>query len=135
MSRLLCFCRADGSPSRHQAKRRTARGPRRYGRTGLDLAPSFRHIPPERCSPMLDPVSKPRRVLWQNVSTVLSAAILIGAEVFGAAFAGGWALANLFGLGLYGEYVLTAAFVLGGIAIMAGFIPNGMKVEPFTVRQ
>ena len=32
------------------------------------------------------PVS--RRIRWQNVSTVLSAAILIGAEVFGAAFAG-----------------------------------------------
>ena len=47
-----------------------------------------------------------RRIKWQSVSTVLSAAILIGAEVFGAAFAGGWALANLFGLGNYGEYVL-----------------------------
>ena len=84
---------------------------------------------------MLDPTStKPRRIQWQNVSTVLSAAILIGAEVFGAAFAGGWALANLFGLGLYGEYVLTAAFVLVGIVVMAGFIRNGMKVEPFASR-
>ena len=35
------------------------------------------------------------RILWQNVLTVVSAAILIGAEVFGAAFAGGWAVANL----------------------------------------
>jgi hypothetical protein len=50
-----------------------------------------------------------RRIKWQNVSTVLSAAILIGAEVFGAAFAGGWALANLLSLGDYGEYVLTAS--------------------------
>ena len=84
---------------------------------------------------MLDPAStKPRRILWQNVSTVISAAILIGAEVFGAAFAGGWALANLFNLGLYGEYVLTAAFVLGGIAVMVAFIRNGMKVEPFVAR-
>jgi len=76
-----------------------------------------------------------RRIQWQNVSTVVSAAILIGAEVFGAAFAGGWALANLFNLGLYGEYVLTAAFVLIGIVVMAGFIRNGMRVEPFTARQ
>ena len=30
-----------------------------------------------------------RRINWQNVLTVVSAAILIGAEVFGAAFAGG----------------------------------------------
>jgi len=85
---------------------------------------------------MLDPpVTRPRRIQWQNVSTVVSAAILIGAEVFGAAFAGGWALANLFNLGLYGEYVLTAAFVLIGIVVMAGFIRNGMRVEPFTARQ
>jgi hypothetical protein len=84
---------------------------------------------------MLDPAStKPRRIKWENVSTVVSAAILIGAEVFGAAFAGGWALANLFNLGLYGEYVLTAIFVVAGVAVMVGFIRNGMKVEPFVAR-
>ena len=35
-----------------------------------------------------------RRILWLNVLTVFSAAILIGAEVFGGAFAAGWAFAN-----------------------------------------
>jgi hypothetical protein len=87
---------------------------------------------------MLDPAStnaaKPRRIVWDNVSTVVSAAILIGAEVFGAAFAGGWALANLFGLGLYGEYILTAAFFLGGVVVMVAFVRNGMRIEPFTTR-
>ena len=78
--------------------------------------------------------SKPRRILWQNVSTVVSAAILISAEVFGAAFAGGWALANLFGLGLYGEYILTTLLFLGGVAVMAGFVRNAMRIEPFTAR-
>ena len=39
-----------------------------------------------------------RQIVWPSVITVVSAAILIGAEVFGAAFAGGWALAILFGL-------------------------------------
>lgn len=78
--------------------------------------------------------NKPRRILWQNVSTVLSAAILISAEVFGAAFAGGWALANLFGLGLYGEYILTTLFFLGGVAVMIAFVRNGMRIEPFTAR-
>ena len=79
-------------------------------------------------------ISSPRRINWENVSTVISAAILIGAEVFGAAFAGGWALANLFGLGLTGEYVLTAIFFALGVAIMAAFIRNGMRIEPFTSR-
>lgn len=82
---------------------------------------------------MLDPASsQPRRILWQNVTTVVSAAILIGAEVFGAAFAGGWALAELLGLGSTGEYILTALFVVAGAGIMAAFVRNGIRVEPFT---
>jgi hypothetical protein len=76
----------------------------------------------------------PRRISWQNVSTVLSAAILISAEVFGAAFAGGWALANLIGLGSYGVYALQLAFFVLGLAVMVGFVRNGMRVEPFTTR-
>ena len=73
-----------------------------------------------------------RRINWQNVSTVLSAAILIGAEVFGAAFAGGWAVANLLGLGDMGVYVLVVIFCLCGFVVMGAFIRNAMHVEPFT---
>ena len=75
---------------------------------------------------------EPRRILWQNVSTVLSAAVLIGAEVFGAAFAGGWAVANLIGLGDYGVYSLQIVFFLCGLFVMATFIRNAMRIEPFT---
>ena len=74
----------------------------------------------------------PRRILWQNVSTVLSAAILISAEVFGAAFAGGWAVANLVGLGDYGVYALQVVFFLLGLFVMANFVRNAMRIEPFT---
>jgi hypothetical protein len=74
----------------------------------------------------------PRRILWQNVSTVLSAAILISAEVFGAAFAGGWAVASLIGLGDYGVYALQIVFFLVGIFVMANFVRNAMRIEPFT---
>ena len=74
----------------------------------------------------------PRRILWQNVSTVLSAAVLISAEVFGAAFAGGWAVANLIGLGDYGVYALQILLFLVGLFVMANFVRNGMRVEPFT---
>jgi hypothetical protein len=80
------------------------------------------------------PGQSARRIQWQNVVTVLSAAILIGAEVFGAAFAGGWALANLFGLGDYGVYTLQILFFLVGLFVMAGFVRNGMRIEPFTAR-
>jgi hypothetical protein len=74
------------------------------------------------------------RILWLNVMTVISAAILIGAEVFGAAFAAGWAFANLFDLGEYGVYILQGVFFLIGIAVMVRFIVNARRVEPFTQR-
>jgi len=75
----------------------------------------------------------PRRIVWQSVITVLSAAVLISAEVFGAAFAGGWALASLAGFAEYAVYV-QAIFFLVGIAVMVAFVRNGMEVEPFTRR-
>jgi uncharacterized membrane protein len=75
---------------------------------------------------------RPRRIVWQSVITVLSAAVLISAEVFGAAFAGGWALANLMGLGDYGVYALQVIFFAAGVAVMVAFVRNGMQVEPFT---
>ena len=76
-----------------------------------------------------------RRILWPNVLTVVSAAILIGAEVFGAAFAGGWAVANLFDFGPYGVHITQTTFFVCGIAVMISFIRNAQRVEPFTTRQ
>ena len=83
---------------------------------------------------MEKPIENPRRrrIIWVHVLTVMSAAILIGAEVFGAAFAGGWALAGLFRLGETGGYVLQSIFFLIGLVIMASFIRAARKVEPFT---
>lgn len=75
-----------------------------------------------------------RRINWLNVSTVGSAAILIGAEVFGAAFAGSWALATLFDLGSTGQRILDVAFVLLGLVVMAQFVRNAHRIEPLTKR-
>jgi hypothetical protein len=75
--------------------------------------------------------SRPRRILWPNVLTVFSAAILISAEVFGAAFAGSWAIANLFALGTLGARVLDGLFILCGIAVMVQFVRAAHHVEPF----
>jgi hypothetical protein len=79
-------------------------------------------------------LSGDRRIAWQNVMTVISAAILIGAEVFGAAFAGGWAVANLFDLGPYGVHIMQGLFFLCGLAVMVAFIRNARQVEPFTTK-
>lgn len=73
-----------------------------------------------------------RRVNWLNVSTVVSAAILIASEVFGAAYAGGWAFANLFSLGDYGAPVLQTIFFILGVMVMFAFIRAARRVEPFT---
>ena len=75
-----------------------------------------------------------RRINWLNVLTVLSAAILIGAEVFGGAFAAGWAVANLAGLDGYAVQILQGVFFLCGVAVMVRFVMNARRVEPFTER-
>ena len=75
-----------------------------------------------------------RRINWRNVSTVISAAILIGAEVFGGAFAGGWALSILFGVEGLGTYILQGALFVVGIIVMAMFVRNAIRIEPFTRR-
>jgi len=73
-----------------------------------------------------------REIAWPSVVTVISAAILIGAEVFGAAFAGGWALAILFGLDDTGAHIIQAVLFVLGIAIMVAFIRGAQRIEPFT---
>jgi len=80
-------------------------------------------------------MAQSRRIVWLNVVTVVSAAILIGAEVFGAAFAGSWAIATLFDLGTLGARVLDVLLVLCGIAIMVQFIRAAHRIEPFTARE
>src|SRR5229473_8592289 len=75
-----------------------------------------------------------RRIIWPSVVTVISAAILIGAEVFGAAFAGGWALANMLDLGPYGVHIMQGLLFAVGLAVMVAFIRNASRVEPFTTR-
>jgi hypothetical protein len=79
-------------------------------------------------------LSKDRKIVWIHVLTVMSAAILIGAEVFGAAFAGSWALSNLIGLGPTGALILDITFVLLGVVVMIQFVRAAQKVEPFTTR-
>jgi hypothetical protein len=82
----------------------------------------------------MDQTTPPRvkRIKWLNVLTVVSAAILISAEVFGAAFAGSWAIASLLSIGAFGAHILDGVFVLCGIAVMVQFVRAARRVEPFT---
>ena len=75
-----------------------------------------------------------RRINWPSVITVVSAAVLIGAEVFGIAYAGGWALATLFGFEEIGQRIFEVVFLAIGIYIMYVFVRSAQYVEPFTTR-
>jgi len=72
-----------------------------------------------------------RKIYWPSVITVMSAAVLIGAEVFGAAFAGGWALAILLGFEDTGAHVIQALLFVLGVIIMIAFIRGAQRIEPF----
>ncbi len=82
------------------------------------------------------------RIVWPSVITVISAAILIGAEVFGAAFAGGWAIAIImppetFGLSISQDtwaHILQAILFAAGVFVMITFIRTAQQVEPFFKR-
>jgi len=87
--------------------------------------------------------SQPRQIVWPTVITVVSAAILIGAEVFGAAFAGGWALAILvppdhlylpFTQDTWAHIVQAVLFGIGAV-IMVAFVRAAQRIEPFTRRR
>ena len=81
-------------------------------------------------SPQPAPTSS-RTIVWPSVITVISAAILIGAEVFGAAFAGGWALAILLGLDDTAAHIVQALLFGIGVLIMVAFIRAAQRIEPF----
>jgi hypothetical protein len=81
-----------------------------------------------------DTVKKPARINWTNLTTIVSAAILIGVEVIGIGLATGWALAALFGFGKTIEAVLMAIFALGAGAFTWSFVRNAARVEPIVER-
>ena len=75
-----------------------------------------------------------RRIVRPSVITVVTAAILISAEVFGAAFAGGWALAILIGLEDTGAHILQALLFALGVFVMVAFVRAAQRIEPFFKR-
>src|SRR5260370_25888269 len=77
----------------------------------------------------LQPASS-RQIVWPSVITVISAAILIGAEVFGAAFAGGWALAILFGLDDTGAHIVQAVLFPLCVLVIVAFLRPARRVAP-----
>lgn len=72
----------------------------------------------------------PKRTNWLNLVTVVSAVILVGAEVFGVAIAAGWAIAGLFELGAQISYVLMGVFSLMAAYALWAFWKRAIEIEP-----
>ncbi len=79
---------------------------------------------------MEKPTLAQTRAGFQNLVTVISVMILIGTEVFGVAFAAGWAIAGLFELGDMVSYILMALFSLVGVYILVHLWRKAVAVEP-----
>jgi hypothetical protein len=75
-------------------------------------------------------VAKRKGLRWDNLLTVISVLILVGAEVFGVAIAAGWAIAGLFELGDMVGYALMALFCLLGLYAMAILWRRAVQIEP-----
>lgn len=65
----------------------------------------------------------------QNWLTVISLMVLVGAEVFGVALSGGWAIAGLLDLGPVVGYVLMALFSALGVYVMTLLWRRAVAVE------
>jgi len=75
------------------------------------------------------------RINWLNLTTVGSAAILIGTMVFGLAYATGWALGGFLGLGDIGAYFFEGVFLLISAAGMLAFLRSAIEAEPIFERR
>lgn len=71
----------------------------------------------------------PGRIRWTTLTTILSAAILLGTETVGASLAFGWAIAGWLGLGDIGSWVLEALGLLLGFAAIVWFYRRAVQVE------
>ncbi len=71
---------------------------------------------------------------WRNLVTVISVLILVGAEVFGVAFAAGWAIAGLFELGDVVGYVLITLLSLLGLYTIVLLGRRALHIEPLRGR-
>ena len=75
-----------------------------------------------------------KRVNWTSLITIVSAAILIGTELLGAAWASGWALAGFFQLGSTIETVLQVILGLLALFVIFVFLRQAIRVEPILHR-
>jgi hypothetical protein len=75
-------------------------------------------------------MAEPSTINWTSLITIVSAAILIGTELLGAAWASGWAIAGFFQLGSTIEVGLQVVLGVLAVLVIGLFVRQAMRVEP-----
>lgn len=70
------------------------------------------------------------RFRWPSLVTIAAAAVLVGTELLGAAWACGWALAGFFGLGPQLGLVLQGLLAVGAVLLVVAFVRKAIAIEP-----
>ena len=71
-----------------------------------------------------------KSINWNNAITVVSVAILVGAELVGLSWAAGWALGGLLGLPPIVSLGVEIVGGLLGLLLVYYFVRAALKVEP-----
>jgi hypothetical protein len=67
---------------------------------------------------------------WRNALTLISVAILVGAELVGAGAAAGWAIGGLFQLGDILTRALEIIFIVSALVGLSYFLRAALRHEP-----
>ena len=75
-------------------------------------------------------MTTPKKINRTHLITIISAAILVGTEILGAALAFGWAMGSLYQLGEIAKDILIGLCLVGGIYSIWKFVKSATKIEP-----
>jgi hypothetical protein len=67
---------------------------------------------------------------WNNALTLVSVAVLVGAELVGAGAAAGWAIGGLFQIGDMLTHALEAILILLALSGLFYFVRAALRHEP-----
>ncbi len=71
----------------------------------------------------------------KNLVTIVSLAILVGAEILGAALALGWAIGSMYELPDLWRWAVIGVCLAGGAYVIFRFLQNAVKIEPIYARK
>jgi uncharacterized membrane protein YjfL (UPF0719 family) len=74
-------------------------------------------------------------MMSKNLITIVSLAILVGAEILGAALALGWAISSMYELSDTWRYGVIGVSLAIGAYIIFRFMQHAVKLEPISAKK